>query len=368
MQRSGFATLRLHYGSAPPWLYNRMVSLGKNIMEVLVDNYGQRGVLERISNTFFFQSLSNVLGFDWNSSGTTTVLCGVLQQVFRERELGLRVVGGKGSKSRQTQGDLASLGSELPIGEDRIRELRYSSRITAKVDSTAIQAGYQLYHHCMFVSGDGEWTVVQQGMNPGNRMARRYHWLGSSITDYVEEPHEAIVCDVRHDRVLDLTSSGSGECRKAMLDVAREGSGRALRLFESAKAIGPKTLLDCGGCQGYSVPRRMDWSAVERAYQLQPENFEGLLAVEGLGPATVRGLALIAELVYGSEPSWKDPVKYSFAFGGKDGVPFPVDRRSYDEAIVTLEDAVKKSNAVGRVKAEALRRLGGSSACMLACL
>lgn len=357
MQRSGFATLRLHYGSAPPWLYNRMVSLGEGIMQVLADEYGQRGVLERLSNTFFFQSLSNVLGFDWNSSGTTTVLCGVLQKVFEERELGLRVVGGKGRRSRQTQDELAGLEEKLQLGLEDVQKLRYSSRITAKVDSSAVQAGYQLYHHCMFVSREGEWTVIQQGMNPGNRMARRYHWLGSSITDYIEEPHEAIVCDMRHEKVLDLTSSESRGCRKTVVDLVREKPARVERLFNSLKNVEQKTLLEYESAREYSIPRRMDWNAVERAYRLQPENFEGLLSMDGIGPATVRGLALISELVYGNEPSWKDPVKYSFAFGGKDGIPFPVDRESYDRAITVLEDAVDKAKLGHGEKLDALRRL-----------
>jgi hypothetical protein len=313
--------------------------------------------LQRLSDTFFFQSLSNVLGFDWNSSGTTTVLCGVLQRVFEERELGLRVVGGKGRRGRQTQDELAGLEGDLKLGGDVIDSLKYSSRIIAKVDSSAVQAGYRLYHHCMFVSGEGEWAVVQQGMNPENRMARRYHWLGSSVADYVEEPHEAVVCDVRHERVLDLTSAESRECRGAIVDILNEGPARIERLFDSVRAMEQKTLLEYEGRREYHTPRRMDWSAVERAYRLQPENFEGILAVAGVGPATVRGLALISELVYGSRPSWRDPVKYSFAFGGKDGVPFPVDRESYDSAIRVLEEAVGRARVGDRERFDALKRL-----------
>jgi len=358
MHRSGFATLRLHYGSAPPWLFSRMTALGKSIMEVLADTYGQEGVLERLSNTFFFQSLSNVLGFDWNSSGTTTVLCGVLQQVFDERELGLKVVGGKGGRSRKTQSELVSLGDGFSFNEKKIQELRYASRMAAKVDNAAVQSGYQLYHHCMFVSEKGDWTVVQQGMNPDSRMARRYHWLSSHVEDFVEEPHEAIVCDMRHDRVLDLTATESTGCRKTMADLAKENPEHTKNLFESLSTVEQRTLSDWDRKPGeYAIPRRMDWNAVERAYEFQPENFESLLSVEGVGPATVRGLALISQLVYGSEPSWKDPVKYSFAFGGKDGVPYPVNRESYDAAIEMLEDAVGQSRLGQTEKMEALRRL-----------
>jgi hypothetical protein len=335
-----------------------MVSLGKSIMEVMVDSYGQEGVLERVSDTFFFQSLSNVLGFDWNSSGTTTVLCGVLQQVFDERELGLKVVGGKGGRSRKTQTDLICVGDSFSFSENKIRGLQYASRMAAKVDSAAVQAGYQLYHHCMFVSEKGDWTVVQQGMNQESRMARRYHWLGMRVEDFVEEPHESIVCDMRHDRVLDLTALESNDFRKTIADVACEKPEHTRNLFMSLARTEQRTLSDWDKqAAEYTIPRRMDWNAVERAYELQPENFEGLLSIEGVGPATVRGLALISQLVYGSQPSWKDPVRYSFAFGGKDGVPYPVNRESYDKAITVLEDAVRQSRLGQTERMEALRRL-----------
>ena len=333
-----------------------MVSMGKNIMQVLADTYGQEGIIERLADTHFFQSLSNVLGFDWNSSGTTTVLCGVLERVFDETEVGVKMAGGKGIKSRQTQQQLTAIGDELSLGEKKTEELKYSSRITAKVDNTAIQAGYQLYHHCMFVTEKGKWTVVQQGMNPENKMARRYHWLETQVKEYTEEPHQAIVGDVIHERVLNLTSFDSNECKKTMLDQAREKPEKTRRIFETLTTH-QTTLNDTQRKPEYVIPRRMDWNAVERAYQLQPEKFENLLAIEGMGPATVRGLTLISELVYGSQPSWKDPVKYSFAFGGKDGVPYPVNRQSYDKAINTLKEAVEQAKLGQTEKIEAIKRL-----------
>jgi len=197
----------------------------------------------------------------------------------------------------------------------------------------------------MFVSEKGDWTVVQQGMNPDSKMARRYHWLSNSFEYFVEEPHQAIVCDLKHERVLDLTSKQSKECKDTIIELSKENPEKTRKMFETL----PK--------DEYSVPRRMDWNAVERAFNLQPENFEGLLSVEGVGPATVRGLALISQLVYGSEPSWKDPVKYSFAFGGKDGVPFPVKRQEYDQATQILEDALKQSKLGDFEKIKAIKRL-----------
>ncbi|MBM3309001.1 MAG: DUF763 domain-containing protein, partial [Candidatus Altiarchaeales archaeon] len=269
---------------------------------------------------------------------------------------GLKVVGGKGSKSRQTQEELVKVGDEYSFSEKRIEDLRYSSRMTAKVDNTAIQAGYQLYHHCMFVSEKGGWAVVQQGMNAENKMARRYHWLSENVVDFVEEPHQAIVCDARHEKVLDLTSKQSGECKKTIVELAKESPQQTRRLFDYLSSK-QKTLSSWDQECEYRIPRRMDWNAVERAYNLQPQNFEGLLSVEGVGPATVRGLALISQLIYGQEPSWKDPVKYSFAFGGKDGVPFPVKRREYDQAIEILKDAVRQSKLGDFEKIKAIKRL-----------
>jgi len=326
-------------------------------MYFIVDEYGVDGVLSRLSDPFFFQSLSNVLGFDWNSSGTTTVLCGVLQEVFNREEYGLKVVGGKGLKSRKTQKELVDVADKYSLTEKNLSKLQYSSQITAKVDSAGIQAGYRLYHHSMFVSEHGMWAVVQQGMNPEHRTARRFHWLSDHIQDFVEEPHEGIVGDKTHDFVLDLTSRESRRCRKTIADLATKPPAELMREFESIKP-GQRTLVDYDKpLPAYDVPSRVNWSSVERAYELQPNNFEGLLMVEGVGPATVRGLALVAELVYGEPPSWRDPVKYSFAFGGKDGVPFPVRRREYDQAIQVLEEAVRQSRLGDFEKTKAIQRL-----------
>ena len=362
MQRTGIAHLKLHYGKAPPWLFNRMVRLGRSIMTVIHDDLGSDIILERISDPFFFQSLSNVLGFDWNSSGTTTVLCGVLETVFNEEELGLRTVGGKGSRSRETPNRLVDLADEFSLNENKLNELRYASRMSAKVDSSAIQANYQLYHHCMFVSEKGKWTIVQQGMNSKIRAARRYHWLSNHVKDFVEEPHNAIVGDIKHDFVLDLTSKESRDCRDTITDLSKEPIEKTKELFMSIKP-GQRTLREwlsdpiAKNNLKYIVPSRMNWNAAERAHQLQVKNFENLLNIDGIGPATIRGLALISDLIYGDKPSWKDPVKYSFAFGGKDGVPFPVKRKDYDRATDILESAIKESKLGYNEKIYAIKRL-----------
>jgi hypothetical protein len=358
MKRTGTAELLLHGGRAPPWLFGRMVELGSGIMDVLVDEYGVDGVLARLSNTFFFQSLSNCLGFDWNSSGTTTVLCGVLSEVFDKGEHGVSVVGGKGARSKQALSQLEGVADKYSLTARTLESLQRSSRLTAKVDNNLVQDSYRLYHHSMFVTEKSGWCVVQQGMDPASKTARRYHWLSSNVEDFVDEPHESIVCDITRENVLDLTSHESGECRKTMLDIVKYDTGSLKRDYSKIKP-GQKTLLDWSRpVESYDVPRRMNWDAVERAYELQPENFEDLLLVTGLGGKTLRGLALVSELVYGGEASWRDPVKYCFAFGGKDGVPFPVQRREYDEAVSVLQDAVKQSRLGDYEKLKALKRIG----------
>lgn len=360
MRRSGIANLKLHGGKAPDWLTERMIKLGKSIMTVIAEEHGTDEILLRLADPFFFQALSNVLGFDWNSSGTTTVLCGVLKTVFTETELGIQGVGGKGKQSRKSPLELEKIADEFSLGEKTLQMLKYSSKMCAKVDNTAIQAGYPLYHHSMFLNEKGKWAVIQQGLNVKMKKARRYHWISEKVRDFVEEPHEGIVGDVLHDRVLDLTSKESRGCRSTITDISKEKPIYTKKLFESLKK-GQKTLLNFKTAEAsnaiYRVPERMNWSAIERIYELQPENFENLLAIRGVGPTTIRGLALVSEIIFGERPSWKDPVKYCFAFGGKDGVPFPVNREDYDKAIKILEEAVVQSKLGDKESIQAIKRL-----------
>ena len=356
--KTGTAELYLHGGKAPPWLFSRMTRLGSSMMTVMVDEYGRDEVLRRLSNPFFFQSLSNVLGFDWNSSGTTTVLCGVLQTIFKSEDLGVAVVGGKGNSAHRFKEELITTADRFSLSEKNLYELRYASKISAKVDTSMIQAGYPLYHHSLFVTEDAKWAVVQQGMNSETRLARRYHWLSNDVKDFVEEPHEGIVGDVVHDNVLDLTSKDSRGTRDAITDIARESPVKTKEAFDSIVKEEQRTLKNWDATPlSYAVPKRMNWSAVEDAYELQPRNFEGMLNIEGIGPATVRGLTLIADLIYGEEPSWRDPVRYSFCVGGKDGVPYPIDRKHYDETIETLKNAVENARIGKKDQLGAIKRL-----------
>ncbi len=343
--------LPLHGGSAPYWLVKRMKNLAHAIFELMVEEYGVDGVIEKLADPLWFQSLSCVLAYDWHSSGTTTVVCGVLKSVIDPEEFGIGIAGGKGKRSLNTLSDIEVIGTKLGLSDARIEELKYASRISAKVDNACIQDGYQLYHHTMIITENGEWAVIQQGMNPDSRYARRYHWLSSAIRTYDEEPHRGIV-GFPHSDVLDMTARDSRECREVSLDLVK---GRELerlyRELESGirlkmKDKGQRTLFNttvnkCEPVHVLKLPRRVNWDALRMAYENQPSNFEELIAIRGVGPATVRALALIAELIYGTSPSWHDPVKFSFAFGGKDGVPYPVDRRRMDETTEILRTVLK---------------------------
>jgi hypothetical protein len=365
MQRTGIAQLPLHGGRAPQWLVARMIKLAGEITTIIVDEYGRNEFLRRVSDPYWFQALGCVLGYDWHSSGVTTVLTGVLKNAIKPEAHGLAVCGGKGKTSRKTPHEISEVGDHFGLSTSKIEALVYASRMSAKVDNTAIQAGYQLYHHALFVSEDGQWAVVQQGMSDHDGTARRYHWLSEHVREFVLEPHDAIVGDIRRNVALDMTAKDSEKCRNISTDIAKERPEKLIRLLKSVRPT-HQTSLETWipeaewkeyAIEVLSMPTTLNWKAAKRVYEFQPENYEQLLSIRGVGPAAVRGLALIAELVYGAPPSWKDPVKYSFAYGGKDGVPFPVDREAMDQSIQMLGDAIQKANMQEKDRLNSLRRL-----------
>lgn len=367
MLRTGVANLPLHGGKAPAWLTSRMCKLAKEIARIMIDEYGVRAFLRRISDPYWFQAFGCVLGYDWHSSGVTTVLTGVLKQALSPEEHGVVVCGGKGRTSRKTPSEIVEVGGKFGFSEETVEALVYASRMTAKVDNAAIQAGYQLYHHAFIIAEDEQWAVIQQGMSAEDRSARRYHWLSENVTDFVVEPHKAIVGDARRQRVLDMTAKASEGARRASVDIAKERPLRVMRLLEAARPLHQKSLQDWlpevktnswhQSFELLSMPRSINWETLGRIYEFQPRNYEELLSVKGVGPSTVRGLALVAELIYGEKPSWEDPVKFSFAYGGKDGVPFPVNRRAMDESIQVLRQAVEAAKIGDREKLQSLQRL-----------
>jgi len=366
MRRTGYASLPLHGGKAPRWLVTRMSKLARQIVAIIIDEFGREEFIRRISEPHWFQALGCVLGYDWHSSGVTTVLTGVLKTAIDPEDFGIAVCGGKGKTSLKTPNEIVEVGEKFNLSTAKIRELQYASRMSAKVDNTAIQAGYPLYHHAFFICEDGKWAVVQQGMNVTDKTARRYHWLCEKVENFVVEPHNAIVGDVKREKALDMTARESENCRKTSLDLVKEKPKKVMTLIKSIRPAYQKSLLEWIPKKREEkeyvinflyMPLNLNWDAMKKAYEFQPKNYEELLGIRGVGPATVRGLALISELIYGEPPSWKDPVKYSFAYGGKDGVPYPVNRKAMDESIKILERAVKEAKIGEKEKLRSLQRL-----------
>lgn len=356
MGYTGSAVLPLHPGKAPRWLFSRMVQLAECITDIIIDEHGTLGLLERLSDPWFFQSLACVLGYDWHSSGTTTVTCGALKEALDRESKGVTVCGGKGRTSLRTPQEIREMGAVFDLSGYRIDGLVYASRMSAKVDNSLVQDGYQLYHHCLIFDEEGRWIVVQQGINEGLGNARRYHW-GLEHRGFIEEPQGAILCPTRLEEALDMTSSHSKENRSTCLDLVRDNPLKLKRAMAEPAPAGQSRLDGWTGRRVLVMPRSVNWDAVRAAYQFQPRTYEELVSTKGIGPSTIRGLALVAELVYGDRASWRDPVRFNFAFGGKDGVPFPVDRRSMDEAVDVLRSGIEASRLGRKEEMRALRRL-----------
>jgi hypothetical protein len=325
-----------------------MVRLAGGIIRVLVEERGRRGLLERISDPLWFQALGCVLGFDWNSSGLTTVTAAAIRDALSGLDLGVRAAGGKGMAHR-TIDELRSAGDELGLDDGRIEELATTSRLSAKVDSAALQDGYQLYHHMVIFSEDGDWAIVQQGMSAVEGLARRYHWFSGSLRSFVDEPHSGIIGWRSKGAVLNMVAGESEGARRASVDAA--GDPGALRSIMRART-GTRSLEGFFGWESSDVylagmDWEVDWKTLEKLHEVRPRNYEELLLVRGVGPGTVRALALVADLIYGERPSWRDPVKFSFAHGGKDGIPFPVDRDLYDRTVMELYEIARSADREG---------------------
>lgn len=351
--KTGTADLPLHYGKAPSWLFERMKKLAREIAIIITGEFGPEDFLRKISDPFWFQALGCVLGFDWHSSGVTTTVCGALKEGIKgiESEIGVFIAGGKGGASRKTPSEIEGFCNSLSLNPE---DLIYASKMSAKVDSSAVQDGYQLYHHCFYFTKKGFWTVVQQGMNETNRFARRYHWLGEKVNDFVIEPHSAICCDKRG-KTLNMVSVDSEEPRKTSALLAQE---KPESLIKQVKKIQTLKLPSRHPVLQEDLNTKHLYKIFTKIYDRVPEDFETLLSIQGVGQKTVRALALISELIYGDKPSFEDPARYSFAHGGKDGHPYPVDRKNYDASIEILKDAILHAKAGRREKKEAIKRLG----------
>jgi hypothetical protein len=346
-----------------------MIKLARAMSKVIVEEYGQKEFLRRLSDPLWFQAFGCGLGFDWHSSGVTTVVTGILKQSLAPDMHGITIAGGKGAQATSAVHDIPRLGQNFGLSDAKIDSLLHASRMSAKVDSAAVQDGYSLYHHVILFDEQGDWAVVQQGMNPENRMARRYHWLSDSVCEFTCEPHAGIICAARGKSALDMTAKESLGSQQVSLDLPLSDTEN---LRSSIFRLGAKNTLhywlgvDPIGLEGYEMPRRLDWDLFRRIYDVQPRNYEELLSMRGVGAATVRALALVAELIHGARASWTDPVKYTFAHGGKEGVPHPVARKVYDESIGYLRGAVEGADIEREERKEALKKLARFSETMFA--
>lgn len=415
-RNSGHADLPLHTGIVPRWLADRMMQMGTLIVESIADNFGIDEVLVRLSDPLWFQSFGAVMGMDWHSSGITTSVLYALKRGLnpRAKELGIYVCGGRGKYSRMTPDELIKIGEEEGIDAD---ELVRNSKLVAKVDNNAVQDGFQLYQHNFILNKNGLWTVVQQGMNTQTKTARRYHWCSSELNSFVEEPHTAVVGENRG-AILNLTDTKARPARSTILEIAKENPDRVINeivkmnrpssqmivmsggkvqninessqsslqstyglqntqaileeniqqsLFPELEPLPKKVSLSTQG-RNLVMPSHHDvreedvdlkrlGAVLATAYEAQPQDFESLMLTKGLGPRTLQSLTLVSEVIYGTPSRFTDPARFSFAHGGKDGHPFPVPLRVYDESIRVLQEGIEKSKLGYNDKSDCIRRL-----------
>jgi hypothetical protein len=365
-KRVGSADLPLHNGHVPKWLAERMTRLGAVITEAIVHHYGRDEFLRRLSHPFWFQSFGAVMGMDWHSSGITTSVLGALKRGLAplSNELGLHVCGGRGSHSRKTPGELIALGDRAGVDG---AALARSSRLVAKVDSAAVQDGFDLYLHGFIVADDGKWVVVQQGMNGGRKQARRYHWLSEDMTSFVDTPHSAIDGPTQGD-ILNLTDHAAESSRAgqvAMLhDLGPDKIAREFALLEGKEepvraqmTLPHLTMPGHHDVRAEDVVMRRLRGNIAAAAEQGPKDFADLLLVPGVGARTVRALALVAEVVHGAPCRFTDPARFSVAHGGKDRHPFPIPTLVYDRTIGVLKSAVRSAKLDRDERLAALKRL-----------
>ena len=365
MINKGIATFTLDYGKCPKWLFDRMVLLSKRMIYAIIAEEGPDEFIKRISDPVWFQSLGTVLAFDWNASGLTTILTAALKEAIRgsEKDLGIFICGGKGKTSLKTPNQIINWAEKIALPEKSANALVYNSKMAAKVDSSLVQDGFQIYHHSFFFSKNGAWTVVQQGMNIQQQSARRYHWHSKDLKDLIEEPHSGITSNLKIKNVLNMTANKSKGNRGLSTELVSQSFNTLMKditllrkyftplsqMISVANGKQQLTLLNLENkeftwhpvvTEDFSKSKYLE-KILWRLCDEKPENYEKLLATPGVGPKTIRALALVAEVIYGAKPSYEDPARYSFAHGGKDATPYPVDRQTYDYTIERLKKFAK---------------------------
>ncbi|MFA6193715.1 MAG: DUF763 domain-containing protein [Parcubacteria group bacterium] len=381
MFKRGIATFTLDYGKCPKWLFERMVKLGREMARVIVAEYGPDEFVKRIADPVWFQALGTVLAFDWNASGLTTILTAALKEAIRgeERDLGIYICGGKGKTSLKTPEQISLFGARAQLSQEKINSLEYNSRMAAKIDSSLVQDGFQIYHHCFFFSQNGTWAVVQQGMNEKAVTARRYHWFSDEVKNLVIEPHAGIISDGQHTG-LNMTARESENTQKISTELVQGSYNTLMKDFQLLRKYStPQSdVISVGDNDQELVKMHLhdrDFKVLPvvaedftkskylqkilyEVSEIKPKNYEQLLSLKGVGPKTIRALALTAEVIYGAKASYEDPARYSFAHGGKDFVPYPVDRPTYDQTIATMRALAskmkigysEKNKIIGRLK------------------
>ena len=349
MKRSGIADLPLHGGRVPAWLAERMTKLGTAISESILLQYGHSELLTRLSDPFWFQALGCVMGMDWHSSGITTSVLGALKRGLnpRSHELGIYVCGGRGRHSRNTPDELRAVAGRTSLdGEALVR----TSRLTARIDNNAIADGFQIYLHGFILSSNGEWAVVQQGLNDASGLARRYHWHSASVRDFTSEPHTGIVGE-NEGTIMNLVDSHARPAQDALLAIAHENPETTLT--EVRKLVVPRH----HDVRVENVDLKRLGAVLAVAYEKELRDFASLLLLENLGPRTLQSLALIAEVVHGAPSRFSDPARFSFALGGKDRHPFPVPLKTYDESILVLRNSLDSAKLQDTDKIDGFKRL-----------
>ncbi len=380
--RTGITTMTLDYGQCPAWLFQRMTRLGRVIALAIISEFGSEEFIKRLADPVWFQSLGTLMAFDWNASGLTITTTAALKEALRglEKDADVFFCGGKGKTSRKTPEQIRDWSFVIGHSQELSDRLIYTSRAAAKVDSALIQDGFTLYHHSFVFNKKGQWVVVQQGMNTLIGRARRYHWLGSKVKNFLEEPHTGIATQARLPKVLDLTNKISKQNKEVTLELIRHEKSlyRDLKvLARRTTAIQDRTpvetildrrdhhfkILSLPGIEFHHHPVENEFlhpqlqKTINKVVVAQPNSFERLLMTPGVGGRTIRALSLVSEVIYGAKPSYEDPARYSFSFGGKDGTPYPVDRETYDKTLGVLENAVRKSNLYLKEKNTTLQRI-----------
>lgn len=361
---TGHADLPLHTGTVPKWLADRMMQTGTLIVESIIENFGKKEVLVRLSDPLWFQSLGAVMGMDWHSSGITTSVMYALKRGInaRAKEFGLCICGGRGKYSRRTPDELQFLADATGLDGTKLIN---SSKLVAKVDSTAVQDGFQLYMHNFILSSEGDWTVVQQGMNTETKTARRYHWSSENLRSFINEPHTGVTGENRG-LILNLTANNAETTRQRILDFSKENPDKALKEIQSVVKHDDNKIIVTG--RNITMPAHHEVRAEDvnlkrlgavlaTAYESEPKDFESLLLTPGLGPRTIQALTLVSEVIYGTPSRFTDPARFSFAHGGKDGHPFPVPLKVYDNSIQILRESIERSKMGYKDKSLAIKRL-----------